>query len=285
MPVVFLSYRRADTSGYAGRLATALEQHFGYGSVFHDIEAIAPGRDYAKVIDEAVARAGVLLVLIGDTWLSESGEEGTRRLDDPHDFVRLEVSSALRRGTPVLPVLLEGAAMPGASALPPALEPLARLQAIELSDTRWDYDVGRLLRAVEALTETAPRRPRRRMLAVTASMGVALAAGAALWWLAVHPTDVSGRWEFPDGGYWLIVQDGDRLAIEEVHGESRQVWLRGTGRMDGNRIEVDLDAVYDRGGARGHVVIEAGGQVLRGQVRMLPRGYSRALLLTKAGRT
>src|SRR5512134_3673778 len=136
---IFLSYRRADTAGYAGRLAEALRSRFGRDSVFQDVEAIRPGSDFVHEIDGAIARCHVLVVLIGDTWLTERSASGGRRLEDPEDFVRLEIATALRRGMGVLPVLVEGAKMPPEGDLPADLRPLARVQALELSDSRWEY--------------------------------------------------------------------------------------------------------------------------------------------------
>ena len=281
IPAIFLSYRRADTSGYAGRLAAALAAHIGPENVFQDVEAIVPGSDFPSAIDAAVARCQVMLVLIGDTWLVERDVQGSRRLDDPRDFVRLEVAAALRRATPVLPVLLEGAAMPSASELPEDLASLARFQAIEISDTRWDYDVGRLVAAITKLIGAAPKRRRRRVLIAALAVAAMLAGLAGALLLPGRVPDVSGRWELPDGSWWVVVQDAERLEIEEVHHETRQAWLRGGGRIEGDRILVDLDAVFSSGSARGHVDIASGGTALRGELQMLPRGVRRAMLLTR----
>jgi hypothetical protein len=93
--------------------------------------------------------------------------------------------------------------------------------------------------------------------------------------------DVSGRWELPDGSWWVVVQDAERLEIEEVHHETREVWLRGNGRIEGDRILVELDAVFARGSARGHLDIASGGKALRGELQMLPRDVRRSMLLTR----
>jgi len=256
--------------------------HVGAENVFQDVEAIAPGSDFTAAIDTAVARCQVMLVLIGNTWLTERDAQGSRRLDDPRDYVRLEISAALRRATPVLPVLLEGTPMPSASKLPGDLAALARFQAIEISDTRWDYDVGRLVAAIARLTGAAPQHRRRRVL-IAALAGAALLAGlAGALLLPGRVPDVSGRWELPDGSWWVVVQDATRLEIEEVHHETREVWLHGSGRIEGDRILVDLDAVFDRGSARGQLDIASGGKALRGELQMLPRGVRRSVLLTRA---
>jgi hypothetical protein len=280
MVAIFLSYRRADTAGHAGRLSAALQRRFGPGTVFQDIEAIAPGADFAQAIEAAVTRCEVLLVLIGDTWLTESDAEGRRRLDDPRDFVRLEIAAALRAGTLVLPLLLEGARMPPKAELPPEIALLARRQALELSDTRWDYDFERLVRTLSR--EGLARGGRRRLilgLAVAAALAMAV-AGA--WVAFLRPPDLSGRWVQPDGNWWVVTQEGSRLTIEEVHHESREVWRRGTGNIDGARVDLELDMVFETGRSlQGQVRIAAGGLSLSGELEQLPEGIRRPLLLVR----
>ncbi|HEX2700655.1 MAG TPA: PASTA domain-containing protein [Acidimicrobiales bacterium] len=155
MGSIFISYRRAGTSGYGGRLQEDLRQHFGKERVFRDIDSIRPGTDFARVIEQAVAGSGVVLVLIGGNWLDATNENGQRRLDDPDDFVRLEIESALNQDITVVPVLVEGALAPSPSALPPSISRLGRMQAIELSDLRWDYDVGRLIDVLDEIVGPA----------------------------------------------------------------------------------------------------------------------------------
>ncbi|HMH49234.1 MAG TPA: toll/interleukin-1 receptor domain-containing protein [Candidatus Acidoferrum sp.] len=106
MRAIFISYRRDDSEGEAGRRFDDLVEQFGEDSVFMDVSAIAPGRDFRKAIDESVATCGVLLAIIGQNWGDAKNEAGRRRLDDPTDFVRLETASALKRDIPVVPVLI-----------------------------------------------------------------------------------------------------------------------------------------------------------------------------------
>lgn len=146
---IFISYRRDDSSGYAGRLFDRLSAHFGRPNVFMDIEALEPGADFVEGIDRAMASCEALVVLIGTEWLSATDAKGRRRLDNPNDFIRLEVANALQRELLVLPVLVNDATMPTEEELPPPLAPLARRQAHELSNTRWEYDVGRLIDVLE----------------------------------------------------------------------------------------------------------------------------------------
>ena len=102
MRAIFISYRREDAEGQAGRLFDDLVTQFGEAAVFMDVAGIEPGRDFRRAIDEQVASCGVLLALIGKSWLDAKDESGRGRLDDPMDFVRLETASALKRDIPVI---------------------------------------------------------------------------------------------------------------------------------------------------------------------------------------
>ena len=148
MRAIFISYRREDTEGQAGRLFDDLVQHFGEQAVFMDVSGIEPGRDFRKAIDQHVASCGVLLAVIGKNWTDAKNEAGNRRLDDPLDFVRLETASALKRDIPVIPVLVQGAQMPRGDQLPADLADLAFRNAIELTHARWDSDVSVLVKAL-----------------------------------------------------------------------------------------------------------------------------------------
>jgi hypothetical protein len=145
---VFISYRRKDSEGESGRLFDDLISHFGSESVFMDVSAIEPGRDFRKAIDQSVTTCSVLLAIIGLEWTELRDPLGRRRLEDPNDFVRLELASALRRDIPVIPVLVRGAKMPDIEQLPPDLKELVYRNAVELTHARWKSDVQLLLRAL-----------------------------------------------------------------------------------------------------------------------------------------
>jgi hypothetical protein len=149
---VFISYRRDDAPGYAGRLYDRLAAHFGADRVFMDVQGIEPGVDFVEAIERALASCEILIVLIGKDWLAADAA-GRRRLDDPNDFVRLETATALARGIRVVPVLVEGAAMPSADRLPQELLPLARRQAVELSHKQWDASSAELIRTLEKILD------------------------------------------------------------------------------------------------------------------------------------
>jgi len=149
MAEIFLSYRRDDSTSATGRLADALEAHFGDDRVFRDRE-IAAGENFVEAIRRSVESATVVLVVVGRRWLGASDDAGRRRLDDPADFVRLEIELALAARAAVVPVLVEAATMPAAADLPRSLADFSRCQAVELSDSRWRYDVDRLIEMLQA---------------------------------------------------------------------------------------------------------------------------------------
>lgn len=150
---VFISYRRQETSAYAGRIYDAMIARFGEGNVFMDVE-MAPGIDFVDHINEVLSGCAALIVVIGPNWTTAEGEDGQPRLQDPDDFVRLEVANGMRHPTAtVIPVLVGNARMPRADQLPEELQPITRRNALELSDGRWRYDVGRLNETLEHLLE------------------------------------------------------------------------------------------------------------------------------------
>lgn len=148
---IFISYRRSDAEGEAGRLFDDLVKHFSENTVFMDVSAIDAGRDFRRAIDESIASCGVVLVVIGPEWLDASDSLGSRRLDDPLDFVRIETASALRRDIPVIPVLVRGAKMPRSEQLPEELQDLAYRNCVELTHVRWKSDMQLLIKALRPL--------------------------------------------------------------------------------------------------------------------------------------
>ena len=161
---IFISYRRDDSAYPAGWLYDRLAERFGAEQIFKDVDSIELGEDFVQEIGEAVGQADVLLALIGERWLNAADEHGGRRLDDPDDFVRIEIEAALERKVRVIPILVEGAGMPREEQLPESMRPLARRQALELSPARFRSDTGKLLAVLErALAEAraaeAPPKP------------------------------------------------------------------------------------------------------------------------------
>jgi TIR domain len=155
---VFLSYRREDAAPYARLLQRDLGERLPDTRVFMDLDSIEPGLDFAEVIREAVGSCAVLVALIGRQWATLTDEEGHRRLDNPDDFVRLEVQEALERAVRVVPVLVDGARPLRQQQLPSGLQKLARLNALELSYGRYEYDAERLLDTIQRVLAVAPGR-------------------------------------------------------------------------------------------------------------------------------
>jgi hypothetical protein len=147
---IFISYRRDDTEGEAGRLFDDLTREFGSNSVFMDVAGIRPGVDFVKAIEQNVADCGVLLAIIGPTWATITSASGQRRLDDPNDFVVLEIASALKREVPVIPVLVHNAKMPSQDQLPESLKSFSHRNSVELSHARWPSDVQLLIGALNS---------------------------------------------------------------------------------------------------------------------------------------
>jgi predicted ATPase len=144
---IFISYRRDETSGHAGRLYDSLVGRFGPDRVFMDVDAIAPGVDFVHELQDALDRVDVLLAIVGPRWI-EPDPSGARRIDDPQDFVRYEIRTALERGIHILPILVRGASMPSATELPDDIRAFSRVQAFALADQRWHDDVAALHRLI-----------------------------------------------------------------------------------------------------------------------------------------
>src|SRR5262249_51459034 len=133
VPRIFISYRRQDSEAITGRIYDHLVEHFGRDAVFMDIDAIPLGVDFRKHLEEAVSKCDILLAVIGEHRHASKGpRRGECRLDDPVDFVRIEIESALRRGIPVIPVLVGQAAMPPSQTMPDGLKDLAYRNAAEV---------------------------------------------------------------------------------------------------------------------------------------------------------
>jgi hypothetical protein len=152
---IFLSYRREDAAPYARLLQFQLRERIPDAPVFMDLDSIEPGLDFAEVIREAIDSCTVLVALIGHQWATLADEEGHRRLDNPDDWVRFEVQAALERGVRVIPVLVDGARPLRQQQLPAELQKLARLNALELSYGRYEYDADRLISLLQRVLAAA----------------------------------------------------------------------------------------------------------------------------------
>ena len=142
---IFISYRRGDSEGQARALSLELANYIGDKAVFMDVDSMALGRDFRQSLHDSLESCDALLALIGPSWLDSKDAAGKRRLDDPTDFVRQEIATALKRNIPVTPVLLQRAQMPAEQSLPDDLKDLAFRNGFELSHTRWRSDVREMV--------------------------------------------------------------------------------------------------------------------------------------------
>lgn len=240
-PGIFISYRRDDSAGYARAVYDELAKRFGADRVFIDVDDIGAGLPFSEVIRRAVGASKVLLVLIGRRWRGERADGFPARIREPGDFVRLEVEAGLANGMRVIPVLLDGAAMPTKAELPGAMQALAGLNAIAVNNSGFAGDVERLASALYDALGERPRAARaaraRRAVGSGVAVAVAVAAlvGAALWWQAIPSAvdrspaaaallDVAGRWQAEVVYDWPNARYVERFVFStdggELHGSA-----------------------------------------------------------------
>lgn len=235
---IFISYRRADSGGWARSLHDKLEEQLGPGHLFRDV-AMQGGVDFHQHVESLLDRCEVLLAVIGKHWTSITDADGHRRLDNPDDLVRREIARALERpDVQVIPVLVDGAQMPTKHELPPDLAPLSRHQACELTDSRWDYDVETLTRRLhEILGEKPPRNARQAWPLRAGLLMAALLAFVLVLWPSLKPEGTpppeSARTPSPTPGK---TTDPTKAGItvdrwnSRVHANRLVVAARGTAR-------------------------------------------------------
>jgi hypothetical protein len=146
---IFINYRRDDDAGFTQALYSRLEQAFPSESPFMDVDNIAPGLDFVQVLNEEVARCDVVIAVIGKNWLAAADDTGERRLDNPEDFVRIEIESALAQKKRVIPVLVNDAKMPRSTELPESLKAFARCNAVRLTHERFRADTAGLIKSLD----------------------------------------------------------------------------------------------------------------------------------------
>jgi hypothetical protein len=197
MSGIYISYRRTEAAAYAGRLFDHLSRHFGPSSVFMDIQGgITRGQEFPRAIESALNACNAALVVIGNTWATCTGQDGQRRLDDPNDWVRIETAAALRRNVLVIPVLVDGAKLPDPAKLPEELRPLCQRHACELSDLRWTFDVGELVKDLEKVVRPpnrfkVPGVKDKRLLWLAGILALLLGIAFVLPIVTVKPPEVA----------------------------------------------------------------------------------------------
>ena len=205
MPGVFISYRRDDSAAYAGRLFDILSAAFGADNTFMDVDDIKGGDDFTTVIERTLGASDALVAVIGPRWLSDADANGARRLDNPNDFVRIEIAKALQRGIRVIPVLVGGATLPHPGDLPDNLKSLCDRQAVEIRDTRFHEDAKDLVDVLHGTlhgTRVMPTGASVKRLTPALLIFAVVIAGAVSWLLlnrhkvsAEPSVNVAGEWE------------------------------------------------------------------------------------------
>jgi hypothetical protein len=191
--MIFINYRRDDSTGMSGRLHDRLANAFGQKNLFMDVDHIPPGVDFVKHLNDQVAVCDVFLAVIGPNWLKAKNEEGDPRLYDPDDFVTIEIAAALARDIRVIPVLVDDARMPKAGDLPETLKPLVRRHAVNVRHDHFGRDAQAL---IDRIREALPAKPAR----VTAKWQIVggLAAVTFLGFIGLFLADVpSLQWTVP----------------------------------------------------------------------------------------
>lgn len=294
MKGIFISYRRQDSQSAAGRLADHLREHMPEVAIFRDVETIEPGIDFVEAINKALESCGILLAIIGPRWSTMADAAGRRRLDDPGDYARLEIATALKRSdVRVIPVLVEGATMPGADDLPEELKPLARRNAIELTDKRWEFDVSTLVDTlrkalgIEPAPKPNPPPPSRPASGNWKKWAWGIGAVLVLGVIfnaeeqgqsGTQPTipaqpnassqqpaaalGVTGVWQDAEGGKYQIMQQGGQVVFQgtSIHGA-----VSGAGSVQDNQFSFS----YTLNGApyQAVLLLSPDGLYLRGQYR------------------
>ncbi len=238
---VFISYRRVDSSPWALRIADHLVLALGTDQVFVDVDALSPGEDFADVIDATLQRCPVVLVLIGRRWLTVQSPRGSRRLDDPGDLVRIEVTTALERADVVIPVLVDGAAMPFPDDLPAPLRGLARAVPLDLAGDTFDNAMAGLLDRVHGVLGRPRPTLRQRttgFLASTLGFLLVTAIALGLVWVSAPllladgppspeaPPSVA-EVAVPGGGSELLLADGSLWVWSTGEDELRRLSTSG----------------------------------------------------------
>lgn len=290
---IFISYRRDDSAGYARAIGDELARRWGASSVFMDVDDIGAGQRFAEVIEQAVGASELLLVLIGARWAGPRPGQPPRLFDDD-DFVRREVATGLARGMHVIPVLLDGAPMPAATELPPLLQPLTALNAVELRGTRYAADLERLLAALHdalgppvpaaAVTLARPARGRRRLAVVAGTAGIAGLIG--LGWMLRPQTppqppkpsrpQVNGRWEADVEYDWHGARYIEHFEFEgegdDLYGTASFLRVpRGVleGRVDPEGLSFVTRTTQTSGGAERESVHRYRGRLVDGEFRFV----------------
>lgn len=278
MPNIFISYRRDDSAASARELYAHLKRAFSDDEVFFDIRKVRRGEDFADLVKKQVCASQVLLAVIGPKWAEIKDKHGVWRLGNPDDLVRVEIATALKRKIRVIPVRVDGAAMPDAEALPPELSAVATLDAHEITHTRVDYDVGQLITAIgggaaapeaadpadafwgtlasslasklgERLANVGARQQPQPAPALPFGLGVAPAQPFAL---PAMP-DLTGEWRATRTGTRHLMQQRGIEILDQTLNAFGMVTGEARGRLVGNQLVLAYQVAGPPGLLRGEL--------------------------------
>lgn len=199
---IFINYRRGDSAGYAGRIGDWLQARFGSDQIFIDVTGIDAGEDFVKKLGEQLAQCDAMLSIIGPAWETTTGSEGIPRIEDPNDFVRLEIETALEQETLIIPVLVDRVSMPVAEKLPEGLRSILSRNAIRLRHESFDQDMEALAASIRRGSQITTSREREeellkslrmQLLSATSARDIRRSAYELDRYLSTHPNSVQAR--------------------------------------------------------------------------------------------
>ena len=282
MTTIFISYRQNDSPGDCRQLCERLQASFGDENVFFDIQNIKLGDNWWTVARQRIRSCNVLLVPIGQNWLSITDKKGRRRLDDPRDPLRMEIGLALKESIRTIPVLVEGASMPEAEQLPDDIRDLADLASCELRHRSFLRDVDELIAELGGNAPTTPSKPdagdeflSALGKSLAAKLGERLAGGGAPPAAPVQAPpqlpqtgiNLTGTWQSTNGAMHAVWQQGNTVTIE-TRNQFGVVVGQAQGTLNGNQLYIIYNVTYQppyvvRGEAR--CAVSPDGQYITGQ--------------------
>lgn len=233
---IFISYRRQTDAGIAGRIYDHLSRDLPGASIFMDVDKLSPGEDFEQALGQSLANCRVFLAVIGPQWATLTDAQGKVRLQDRDDFVRKELSTALQSSVRVIPLLVNGAVLPGRDALPPDLQGLVKRQALELRHERFTADIEALIAAIATSTPGARRTRQAWAGRAAAAIAVAAALGAGIagygYLHRLPPSDPIETKGCKTGFVWRNAFAGDNVCVTRAdHDEA----MAQNANADGNR--------------------------------------------------
>jgi hypothetical protein len=213
---IFISYRRDDSAAMAGRLYDRLVEKFGEANLFIDVDNMPAGADFVKHLSKQVESCDIFLCTVGPNWLNAKDEDGRRRLDQPDDYVRVEIASALNRDIPVIPVLIEGARVPKARELPGDIAALARHNAVEVRSSHFRRDADDLAQKISEILKEEGHAPRRLVLPIVGVLLALMFGWVGLWslsWIRSGTTEQPQNAACKSGFVWRVARADDPVCV------------------------------------------------------------------------